>query len=244
MPDRETPPKEPVSLVVPAGDFPEAAVEVVAATLRELGGRSSRALSLALSGGSTPRPVYRGLGALRDLPWSRLSLYFADERRVPPADRASNYRMVRETLLAGGNADPRRLFRMRGEEPDPDQAAEAYASLLPDRLDLLLLGVGADGHTASLFPGATTLEERRRPVLPATAPSEPHDRLTITPPVIQAARRVIVLATGAGKARAVTRALRGEWAPRACPAQLARHGTWILDEGAAAYLRDPPSHRP
>lgn len=192
----------------------------------------------ALAGGSTPRPVYERLAAElpgRD-PWTRMDVFFGDERCVPPGDPASNYRMAKEALLDRVLANASQIHRMEGERADQDEAARAYEAILPDRLDLLLLGLGADGHTASLFPGAPSLAETRRRVLAAKAPKAPFDRLTITPPVILDARLTIVLAAGADKADALARAIDGPFAPSHTPAQLARTGLWIADSAAAARL--------
>jgi 6-phosphogluconolactonase len=196
-----------------------------------------------LAGGSTPRRCYALLAAHADLPWDRVCVWMGDERRVPPLDRERNVRRIEETLVASGRL-PRRSVRTigeAGEAGDDDDtaqdAARAYERLLPPRVDVLLLGVGADGHTASLFPGAPALAERARRVVPARAPAPPHGRWTITPPVIEAARRVLVLVTGADKARAVAAALEGADDIAACPARLARRGTWILDRGAAGDLQ-------
>lgn len=239
---------------VARGEFGKAAARVLARCLRSASreegeargdpdaGSSDRgrALSLALAGGSTPRAAYRRLAAEPDLPWPRIRIYFGDERRVPPGHAESNYRMAREALLSHLPTRPAAVHPMDGDAADPEAAATAYAALLPDALDLLILGIGEDGHTASLFPGAPALREERRRVVPAVAPVEPRERLTITPPVIRAARRVVVLARGAGKAEAVARALEGPRDPAACPAQLARQGVWVLDLEAASALRDRP----
>src|SRR5262249_27307315 len=125
---------------------------------------------------------------------------------------------------------------MEADDPDREAAAARYAALLPERLDVLVLGMGPDGHTASLFPGSPALLERTKRVVPARGPVPPHERLTITPPVIEAARQVAVLAAGAAKAALVARVLRGPWRPEELPAQPARAGTWLLDRAAAAEI--------
>ncbi len=194
--------------------------------------------SLALAGGSTPRPVYECLAAElpdRD-PWSRIDVFFGDERCVPPADPASNYRMAKEALLDHVPVAAPQVHRMEGERADHDEAARAYEAILPDRLDLLVLGLGDDGHTASLFPGAVSLAETRRRVVAARAPRPPLDRLTITPPVILDAQLTLMLVAGADKAEALARAVDGPYAPGSTPGQLARAGLWIADPAAAARL--------
>jgi 6-phosphogluconolactonase len=125
---------------------------------------------------------------------------------------------------------------MEAERSDREAAAGDYERALPQRLDVLLLGMGADGHTASLFPGSAALDERSRLVVPVAGSKAPAERLTITPPVIEAARKVAVLATGEDKAAMVARALEGPPEPRTVPAQLARRGLWLLDRAAATRL--------
>jgi 6-phosphogluconolactonase len=192
--------------------------------------------ALALPGGKSPGPALLALGAGlgASVDWPRVDVYFGDERAVPPEDPESNYRLVKETLLARLQVPPR-VHRMEADRPDLESAAADYARLLPERLDVLLLGMGPDGHTASLFPGSPALDERRR-VVGVVAPKPPPVRLTITPPVIAAAREVAVLATGADKAEAVWRALEGPRAAREVPVQLAAHGVWFLDPAAASRL--------
>jgi 6-phosphogluconolactonase len=194
--------------------------------------------SLGLAGGSTPRPVYQRLAVElpdRD-PWSRIDVFFGDERCVPPDDPASNYRMAKEALLDRVPIGPSQVHRMEGERADRDAAALAYEAILPGRLDLLVLGLGDDGHTASLFPGAPSLAETQRRVLAVRAPRPPLDRLTITPPVILAARLTVVLVEGTNKAGALARAVDGPYAPDSTPGQLARAGLWIADTAAATRL--------
>ena len=227
----------PEVVVLDPGAFASLAARRMAAEIRRVL-RSRDHCSLALSGGETPRPVYRRLADELPEPesWSRVEVYFADERCVPPDDPASNYRMVRETLLDLLPAAPARVHRMEGERSDGNAAARAYEALLPERLDLLVLGLGPDGHIASLFPRSPSLAESRRRVLAVTAPKPPPERLTITPPVVLAARLTIGLVAGAGKAEALARALDAPDEPDQTPGRLARDGLWIVDTAAAARL--------
>ncbi|MGH7593782.1 MAG: 6-phosphogluconolactonase [Gemmatimonadales bacterium] len=195
--------------------------------------------SLALCGGATPVPVFRQL-VTRAVPWSEVAIFFGDERAVPPDHPASNFGMARRSLLDHVPVRTDRIHRMEAERTDRVAAAEDYAELLPPHLDVLLLGVGPDGHTASLFPGSAALSETGRRVVAVPPPSPPIEpavgRMTITPPVIDAATQVVVLATGAGKAALLERILEGPSDPVQLPAQLARRGMWILDRAAAVQL--------
>ena len=198
--------------------------------------------SVALAGGGTPRATYEVLGTsalAAALPWGAIDWYFGDERAVPPDHPESNYRAVREALFASHPESLERVFRMPAEAKDLEQAARAYGDQLPDRLDLMLLGIGEDAHTASLFPGSPVLGERSARVAVVSGPKPPNPRLTVTPPVIEAAREILVLVSGAGKAEALVRALEGPLDVTAVPAQLARRGTWIVDIAAAAGLGRP-----
>jgi 6-phosphogluconolactonase len=194
------------------------------------------ACSVALAGGNTPKTVYEGLVHLdaktRRRALSSVEFYFGDERCVAPEDKDSNYQMARGALGAD-----RSLHRIEAERPDRDAAAKDYERVLPKELSIVILGIGEDGHTASLFPGSPALDERtRRVVAVSGAPKPPPERITITPPVIESARTVVMLAWGASKSDAVQRALEGAWNPKETPAQFARRGTWILDEAAASKL--------
>jgi 6-phosphogluconolactonase len=195
--------------------------------------------ALALSGGATPRPVYERLALpplTTRIPWERVEVFFGDERAVPPTDSGSNYRMAKDALLDRVSVPAAHVHRMEAERADREAAARSYERALPAQLDLLLLGMGVDGHTASLFPGSPGLEERRHRVVPATGPTPPRERLTITPPVIAAARRVAVMVAGAEKAGTLARVLRGPSRPHDLPAQLALGGVWFVDRDAAARL--------
>jgi 6-phosphogluconolactonase len=237
-------------VVVPANQFARVAAERIAHVIEATVGRADRA-RVALAGGNTPRAVYRELSQI-PLPWDRVEIYFGDERAVPPSDAQSNYRMAREALLDAVAIPAAQIHRIPAERADVEAAALDYAAALPPRLDLIVLGIGADGHTASLFPGSAALTERGRKVVAVEGPKPPARRLTVTPPVITAARAQIVLAAGAEKAAAVAQALEGSENVHACPAQLARTGTWIMDRAAAARLRgvapgaegSAPSSRP
>lgn len=194
--------------------------------------------SIALSGGSTPGPVYRELaraGAEGRYDGERIDLLLADERCVAPDDELSNARLVSDTWL---DIDPSpTLIRPRGEEPEPVLEAGAYAAKLPPIIDLVILGVGEDGHTASLFPGSFTVREaERRVVYVDDAPKPPPQRWSLSPRSLEDARSLVTIVRGAAKADAVARALEGPWDPVPTPAQLARRGTWFLDRHAAQSL--------
>lgn len=192
--------------------------------------------TLGVAGGRTPEPVYRELASDGRIDWQRVQVFFGDERAVQPDHPDSNFLMVHQALLSRVPIPSANVHRMEAERADRDAAALEYERLLPPRLDVLLLGMGPDGHTASLFPGSPALNEWQRLVLPVRGPKPPAERLTITPPVIEAARKPAVIATGADKAVMVARALEGPFAPSAVPVQLARQGCWFLDQAAAARL--------
>jgi 6-phosphogluconolactonase len=194
------------------------------------------ACALSLAGGHTPEPIYRAMASASNIDWTKVDVFFGDERAVPPDHPHSNYLMVSRILLSRVPVPAGQVHRMEAERGDREVAAREYERGLPPRLDILLLGMGPDGHTASLFPGSAALDERRRLVLPVVGPKPPAERLTITPPVIEAARLVVVIATGGDKAAMVARAIEGPLAPKEVPAQLARRGTWFLDRAAAAGL--------
>jgi 6-phosphogluconolactonase len=215
-----------------------AAERILECARRAVGARG--ACAVALSGGETPRPVYQTLAgsALADaMPWDAVDWFFGDERAVPADDRESNYRMVREALLASRPQALSRLHRMPADAEDAAAGAAAYARLLPDPLDLVLLGMGEDGHTASLFPGSSLLRSCTERVAPVTGSKPPFRRMTITPPVIESARDVLVLVAGPAKAETLARVLEGPPDVESLPAQLALRGTWVVDAAAARLLR-------
>jgi len=218
-----------------ADELSRAAAQAIAGDLRR--GMEQGDATIALSGGDTPRATYRHL-ADADLPWERIQVYWAGERYVPHDAEDSNYRMERETLLDPVPIPDYNIHPMPTDAPDPEDAAGAYEELLWDQFgaglgfDVIVLGIGRDGHTASLFAGSPALEEKERWVVPAMALAEPRRRLTLTLPIISRARAVHFLVTGAGKHEALTRALEGG----DCPAALVRPsgGTlaWWVDEAA------------
>jgi 6-phosphogluconolactonase len=192
---------------------------------------------IALTGGSAAKGLYPVLAARAELvEWVRTKVWFIDERAVPPADPESNYRLADELLLSKVPVSKDHVFRMRAEDPDPDWAARDYAKTLPERLDLITLGMGPDGHLCSLFPGFPQLGETERLVVPVDgSPKPPPRRMTITPPVLAAARRTMMIVTGADKAEMVAKAL-SEGPAKEVPSRLVRTGTWLLSREAASRL--------
>ena len=227
------PPPEPI--IVPPEVFARTAADYIAQAIHMAAARHDR-VSIGLSGGRGPKPVYQELARNNEIPWQRIEVYFADERAVPAASPLSNYRLVNETLGHRFSHRRRAMHRMEADRDDLAQAAAEYESILPAALDLLVLGMGEDGHTASLFPHHPALEEERRRVLGVQGPADPPWRMTITPPVIRSAGATLMLIAGGGKAATVARARSGVYDPNSIPAQLARNGTWILDRPAAAGL--------
>lgn len=214
--------------VVPSESLAQEAAAWMARSLQDALKTHPRA-SLALSGGGTPGPAYRALADIK-LPWERVDVYFVDERFVPPDHKDSNYLLVEDTLLKPLRLPSSQVFRMQGEREDRDAAARDYEALLPPVLDVVLLGMGPDGHTASLFPGHPALEERERRVLAVVGPKPPPWRMTLTLPVLLSARAVLNLVAGAGKAEAVRRALAGDLS---LPAARVTNTQWMLDPAAA-----------
>ena len=228
---------------VAAGVFQRASADSVAA--RDV-------FTVALSGGSTPKGLYSLLATdetLRSaIAWDRTEFFWSDERHVPPDHPESNYRTAEEALLSRVSVPPNRIHRVRAELPDPSVAAIAYEvdirrafdcyGEIP-RFDLVLLGLGADGHTASLFPGTPGLAERSRLVTANHVP-ELGDRITMTYPLLNAARLVMFVVSGAGKAAAVRTVLKPDPDAPGPPARLVRPEegdvVWVLDGEAGGQL--------
>lgn len=244
----------PLELVVArdARALAELAADRLARELAALGAeraaRRGAAIDVALAGGRTPRACYEALAQDPRVPWGLLRVWLGDERGVAPDSPESNAALLRATLLRDRALRPDQLHLPLAEAPrthaDLEAAAAAYARRLPEGFDLLLLGLGADGHVASLFPRSPALAEEHRRCVCVRAPVEPVERLTLTPPVLAAAASVVVLVSGAAKAGAVATALEGEWDPAQCPGQLVRRGSWLVDMEAAAGLRRPRGPEP
>jgi len=196
--------------------------------------------SVALSGGSTPELFFRTLGSepfSQGVQWEKTHVFFSDERCVPPSDLMSNFRMANEALLG---QVPAQVHRIEGEL-GPDEAALRYSGTIRDVLgdkpvlDMMLLGMGADGHTASLFPGSALLREEQMLAVPVPGREPP--RVSLTLPVINSARTIMFLVTGEQKAAALREILE-EGNPGGLPAGMVSNGAlWLLDEAAASELR-------
>jgi len=201
--------------------------------------------SLVLSGGSTPQALYLLLARYpyaNEIDWTRLHIFWGDERCVPPEHSQSNYRMACQALLEHVPLPPEHIHRMRGELP-PEEAAQAYAQELAQffgerqpQFDLVLLGMGADGHTASLFPHSAALKEIHKWVAANFAPSQASWRITLTIPALNAARQVAFLVSGADKASTLQRVLEGPYQPDELPAQFIQPAVWLVDAAAAHLL--------
>jgi 6-phosphogluconolactonase len=186
--------------------------------------------TVMLTGGRSAARLYEAWTALPEFDQLRnVHFYFGDERCVPPDHAESNYGLAMRTLFQRGVPHACTVIRMAAEQVDREAAAEAYAQQLPDRLDVLLLSVGEDGHIASLFPQSEALFETRKLVVPVWAPKPPHERLTVTPQLIAKAAYVFVLALGANKAVVFQQACNEPKAIAALPARLVLRATWLLD---------------
>ena len=218
--------------------------------LAEKAQQQHRPFVVALSGGTTPQALYTVLSSAyrTDVEWLNIEFFFGDERAVPPDHPDSNFRLASESLFRPAGIRSRQIHRMRAEMEDLDAAAELYSRELEPlatgdlpRFDLVVLGLGPDGHTASLFPNSPVLEERTRWVVPVLhAPKPPSRRLTVTLPVLNAALQVIFLVSGKDKAQAVREVLQGVAPGKQYPAKLVRPGPgrllWLLDQEAASLL--------
>ncbi len=224
-------------------------VEAGAAAVNEKG-----SFSVVLAGGSTPKTLYGLLvndPALRaKVPWDKMQVFFGDERHVGPDHPDSNFRMANEAMISKSPLKPEQVTRIKGEYPDADQAAREYELAIRSyfkladgefpRFDLVLLGMGSEGHTASLFPGTRALHEKRRIAVSNWVGKLLAERVTLTPPAINNAAHVIFMVTGADKAPALTAVLERVYEPDQLPAQLIQpaNGTllWLVDTAAGGLL--------
>jgi 6-phosphogluconolactonase len=240
--------------ILPTADglFHAAAEEFVRAARAAIGAQGR--FAVALSGGSTPKALYSLLASnYADFVWNRVFLFFGDERHVPPTDPESNYRMVKESLLEKISIPFENVFRVPAENPDARAAAAAYEAnirrffeLKPGefpRFDLILLGMGPDGHTASLFPESPALKEKSRIVVANWVAKFNTHRITFTFPVLDRAAEVLFLASGPDKADMLHQVLETKNSPP-LPSQEVQPTDgkllWMLDESAAAKLTRPP----
>lgn len=239
------------ALTTPQELFAAAAEEVVR-TANEAVAQRSR-FTIALSGGSTPKSLYNLLAtnARTALPWDRMFFFWGDERHVPPTDPDSNYRMADETLLSKIPVAAGNVFRIKAENPDAAAVAEAYEQTIlkffqlksgeVPNFDLILLGMGPDGHTASLFPGTTALQEKSHLVVANWVEKMKTHRITLTLPVLNAARCVTFLVSGSDKASVLREVLEEDVPAEQYPSKLVRPAAgkliWLLDRAAASQLK-------
>ena len=208
------------TVLADAEDVAEDAAADIAQALRD------GARTLVLTGGTSPIRCYELLTEL-DVEWGRVSVLFGDERCVPPLDPESNYRMAKESLL--DRVNPATVYRIPGEL-GPDEGADAYAEVVAAAapLDFVLLGVGEDGHVMSLFPGHKALKANGLTIGIHDSPKPPPQRVSLTMEAIADAGRILIIATGAGKAQAVAMARRGEG-----PSGMIANARWLIDRAAA-----------
>jgi 6-phosphogluconolactonase len=224
--------------------------------------RAKGIFAVALSGGSTPKRLYqmlanKGTASTRTpIAWDKVHFFWGDERQVPPDHPDSNYRMAYETLLSKLPVPSEHVHRIHAEGPDARAGARAYEQVLTDffglragqypRFDLVLLGLGSDGHVASLFPGTQALDERRRLVIATWVERFQVWRITLTLPVLNNAASVLFLVSGVEKAKILKKVLEPEHNYDHYPAQFIRpregRAVWLVDEAAAACLRQPRYH--
>jgi 6-phosphogluconolactonase len=230
-----------------ASSVARAAAEFIARTVQSVIASEGRC-RVALAGGSTPRATYEHLAGpdlASNLDWRRVEIFFGDERMVPPEDAGSNYRMAREAFLDRVPIPGQQVHRIQGEAGAGEAARRYTAELGDSPLDLVILGMGDDGHVASLFPGSPALERPAAPVVPSEAPVPPHSRVTLSMPVINSASSALLIVTGAGKAlrlKSVFDELR-EGRPMLPAARVKPRGGapwWFVDDGAASLLGEAP----
>lgn len=226
----------PGIVVCPAGrEWAEMAAEEISTAIADTIFRRG-ACSLMLTGGNTAERLYNRWAKSSALPMGSIRYFLGDERCVPPTHTDSNFGMVMRSLFANEGCSGACVSRMEADDPDRDAAARRYEKLLPEQIDILLLGVGTDGHVASLYPHSDALRSTERTVMPVAAPDSGHPRLSITGKVVANAGAVFLLATGEEKGRILAEAMRSPLEVMALPVRLTLNGTWLLDEAAARQL--------
>jgi 6-phosphogluconolactonase len=217
----------------------------LARALRNAIGKNGRA-AVALSGGNTPRDAYTRLAAESGIDWTKVDVFWVDERAVPPTDDRSNYRWAKATLVDRAGIAADRVHRMPADAPDLEAAARDYERIIRERVELdgdgipafdaVVLGVGEDGHTASLFPGESTVDVHDRLVAAVPAGPGREARLTLTAPAVEHARQLFILAVGASKRPALERVWSAQGNVHETPARVVRgcRGavTWLIDKAA------------
>lgn len=209
--------------------------EVTAAVRESV--ESNDGCSLMLTGGNTAKGLYDCWASAGILANFSIRYYFGDERCVPPGHPESNHGMTMQSLFGAGLPDQCQLFRMEGESSNVSEAARRYQKVLPDRIDVLLLSVGEDGHIASLFPNHPALFESSRKVLAIVGPKPPYERLTIASRVIVSAKTVFVFARGRRKGAVLAEALKDPADVSSLPVRLTVDGTWIMDHEAVSGFK-------
>lgn len=208
--------------------------------------------TVALTGGTSPEGLYRLLSEdpyKNQIDWSKVLVFWGDERWVPLDNELSNARMSQESLLKNVPVLPSHVFPMFEEGVEPEDFAVSYNALLKEKvgesgaMDLILLGMGGDGHTASLFPGTAVLDEKEKWVAAYYLEAQQMYRVTLTAPFLNKAKKIIVLTFGDAKAEALKEVLKGEYNPSVYPSQLLNPAEgellFLVDEKAAKYLNDP-----
>ena len=220
-----------------ADDVAREAASRIATLLREALKKNGKA-SLALSGGETPRATYKELARQEGIAWAAVHILFVDERAVAPDHARSNYRMVKESLIDPARVPADRVHRMKGESADLETAAREYADIVKAHspIDVMVLGIGDDGHTASIFPGDATIDVTDRQVVAVPAKGDREARITMTAPGIVASSAVFIIAVGANKTDALDRIWSVSGKKKDTPARLIREVrgaiTWIIDKAA------------
>lgn len=257
----EGPQVNPEIIILPSVDalYGAAAAEFVRAA--QEAAQSNGTFNVVLSGGSTPRALYSRLatdpGLRAQVPWEKINFFWGDERHVSPDHPDSNFRMVNEAMISRVPVTAAQIWRIKGELADAKEAAGEYEQRLREcfhladgvapRFDLVLLGMGSDGHTASLFPGTKALDETQRLVVANWVGKFYAERITLTAPVLNNAALVLFLVRGEDKAPALKAVLEGPSEPAQLPAQLIRPSkgtlTWLVDSSAARLLSTKTAQR-